>query len=271
MTALESFALGVIQGATEFLPVSSSGHLKLAEHFMGLTSETTLFDLYLHLATLLAVLVFFYKPVKTVLLGLAWPVLRNNPNLGPKSREGLRLTGLILLSAIPSGVLGVLYGHKLENLADSITFVGVNMVINGFILLSTLLVVKKRESASKPLNWKNALIVGFAQCLGILRGISRSGSTITAGLHAGLSPEDAGTFSFLLFVPTVIGAFLLELIKSKNAAPVPVPTLVIGFVAALITGLIALKALMFLLKKKAFYVFGIYTFLLGITVIFLGK
>ncbi len=265
MTPIESALLGIIQGATEFLPVSSSGHLRLAEHYMGFTGSSTLFDLYLHMATLVAVLLFFYKPVLKVLKGLAWPVLRNTEQ-ADESREGLRLAGLILLSAIPSGIVGVLWGNRLENLSDSVVFVGVNMVINGFILLSIPLSRKRRR---RPLNWKTVLVVGFAQCLGILRGISRSGSTITAGLHAGLSPEDAGTFSFLLFVPTVVGAFLLELLKSKGS-PEPFLILATGFVAALVTGLVALQVVMSLLKHGRLYWFGLYTLLLGTLVIILG-
>jgi undecaprenyl-diphosphatase len=262
MNTVQALILGVVQGFTEFLPVSSSGHLKLAEHYMGFTGSTTMFDLYLHLATLIAVLTYFYKPVFQVLRGLAWPILRTE-----ESWKGLRLAGLILLSAIPSGVLGVLYGHRLESLADSVTFVGINMVINGVILLSTLLI---RRAPWSRLNWKTALIIGFAQCLGILRGISRSGSTITAGMHAGLDPEEAGTFSFLLFVPTVTGAFLLELLKSHGAASVPGLSLATGFVAALITGWVALKFLMLMLKKRIFYVFGLYTLALGLMVIVVG-
>jgi len=265
MTPFQSAILGVIQGATEFLPVSSSGHLRLAEHYMGFTGSSSLFDLYLHMATLIAVLMFFYRPVLKVLKGLAWPILRNTAQ-AEESREGLRLAGLILLSAIPSGILGVLWGHKLENLSDSVVFVGVNMVINGFILLSILLTRKRRIFS---LTWKSALIVGFAQCLGILRGISRSGSTITAGLHAGLDPEEAGTFSFLLFVPTVVGAFLLELLKSKGS-PEPFPILATGFIAALVTGLIALKVVMSLLRRGSLYWFGLYTLALGIVIIVVG-
>jgi len=265
MNAIQSLILGVIQGATEFLPVSSSGHLRLAEHYMHLTGAGTLFDLYLHMATLIAVLIFFYKPVLKVLKGLAWPVLRNTSQAA-ESMEGLKLAGLVFLSAIPSGIVGVLWGHKLENLSDSVVFVGINMIINGFILLSILL-ARKREI--RPLTWKSALAVGFAQCLGIMRGISRSGSTIAAGLHAGLAPEEAGTFSFLLFVPTVTGAFLLELMKAKGS-PEPFPIMAAGFIAALITGLVALKVVMSLLKRGSIHWFGIYTLVLGITVIIIG-
>lgn len=265
MNAVQSSILGVIQGATEFLPVSSSGHLRLAEHYMGFTGSSTLFDLYLHLATLIAVLIFFHRPVLKVLKGLAWPILRNTDQ-AKESWEGLKLAGLVLLSAIPSGIVGVLWGHKLENLSDSVVFVGVNMVINGFILLSIPLSRKRRIRA---LDWKSALVVGFAQCLGIMRGISRSGSTIAAGLHAGLAPEEAGTFSFLLFVPTVIGAFLLELLKTKGS-PEPFLIIAAGFITALITGLIALKIVMSLLKRRTIYLFGVYTLILGTIVIILG-
>ena len=258
MTVIQAILLGILQGFTEFLPVSSSGHLKLAEHFFHIKGGGTYFDVLLHVATLLAVLIYLWRDVADVLIGFTYPFVKQDPFRAKKKKKGLYLAWYIILASIPAGILGVLFGDYLENLANSPVFVGANLIFTGLILLTIPLIKRKNYV---QLNWKNSFLVGVAQTLGILRGISRSGMTITAGLHLGLEPGEAGRFSFLIFIPAVTGAFLLELLKTHTTvAPIPA---IAGFIAAFVSGLLALKLIFSLLSSGKLYWFGPYCIIVG--------
>ena len=239
MTPIQGLILGLIQGLTEFLPVSSSGHLVIAQNLFKLNEPPVVFDILLHLATSLAVIIVIFNTLKNI---------------------NLKKIKLILIASLPAGVLGIFLNQEIEILFSSVKLVGFSLIITGLILFST----KKIDQKKSLLNSKNSLLIGLAQALAIIPGISRSGSTITAGLHQGLTPKDAFNFSFLISLPAIFGAQLLQLNKLGNLPSTQLPTLTIGFLAAFISGLFALKLLKrFVLNAKLHY-FGFYCLILGL-------
>lgn len=272
MDWLEAVLLGVLQGATEFLPVSSSGHLALAAHLFGALEPQTLFDLCLHLGTLVAVVGYFLRPIGDVLSGCAgWVASRvKGSSPAPRQVASFRIAGLVVLASLPAGVVGFTVGHDLEALAANPTVVGALLIANGCLLLTTLPMFLGR-TARIPLDrfpWMAALVVGLAQSLAILRGVSRSGTTITAARHLGLSPDDAARLSFFLFIPAILGALVLEFAGGWPEGGRMGPAQAwLGGGVALVTGVLALRLLMRVLRAGKLYWFGPYCIAVGLLTI----
>lgn len=238
MNIFWSGALGILQGLTEFLPVSSSGHLVLVQSLIpGFFQPGILLDVILHFGTLLAVLVFFWKDL---------------------FKLSFRYYLYLALATIPAVVVGFLIKDKADLLFGSIRVVGISLMVTGIINLLT----HKSKIGDKSLGLKNTFLVGIAQAIAIIPGISRSGSTIFAGVKQGISPREAARFSFLLSAPAIIGANVLE-IFSLGSVKVDVPVYLVGFVCAFLAGLIAIKLVIGFLEKKKFLVFAIYCLIVG--------
>ncbi len=254
MEYLKLAFLGVVQGLTEFLPISSSGHLVVIEKLINLHTGGIVVEVILHLATLLAV-VFYYRKE-----------LLNYIN-HPFSHDTLRIAFLVILGSIPAGIIGVLFNDQIERLFDSTIYVGVSFLITG----SFLFITKKQRHNENGITPQRALIIGAAQAFAIVPGISRSGSTIATALLLGISPQKAAFFSFMLLIPVTLGAGLLEFMKF-DASKIGIPTLalVTGFLCALISGLIALRTIVLLTKKGSLYKFSIYLFIVGILTILIS-
>ncbi|MBU1085108.1 MAG: undecaprenyl-diphosphate phosphatase [Candidatus Beckwithbacteria bacterium] len=246
MTPFQGLILGLIQGLTEFLPVSSSGHLVITQNLFQLTEPPIIFDILVHLATSLAVIIVIFNYLKNI---------------------NLTQIKLILIASIPAGVIGILLNQQIETLFSSLRLVSFSLIVTGLILFSTKKLAKKKSS----LNSKNSFFIGLAQALAIIPGISRSGSTITAGLHQGLTPKDAFNFSFLISLPAIFGAQLLQLNKLGNLSSAELPTLAIGFFTAFISGLLALKTFKKLVIKGKLSYFGFYCLALGCIVLFFAR
>lgn len=243
MTVLQSILLGAIQGVAEFLPISSSGHLALAAHFFGQTDVPLLFDVLLHVATLMAVLIVFRAPILGLFAVLGRFVLRK-PREGDD--EGLRMILAVIIGTAVTGAVGFALKDLVENLAP--LWISACMVLTGIILLvSGRYQPKKTVSVPTPLQ---GLIVGLAQGIGVIPGISRSGSTIAASLFSGLDRKKAGEFSFLLSIPAILAAFMLELKDADNlAGNVALLPLVIGMATAFAVGFVSLKFLLGLINR----------------------
>ena len=251
--------LAVLQGITEFLPVSSSGHLAVLSAVFGLNSdEGTAFSIVLHGGSLLAIVVFYFKTLLSLL-----------------KRENWRIIGLVIVGTIPAGVAGVIL--KVTKL-DELMFSDLLSIGMAFLVTASLLRLtgkaKMVQNAVMPLEkltLKQALIVGFSQMIAITPGISRSGSTIAVGTFAGLSFEAAATFSFLLAIPVIGGATLLELLSLVKAGGMvgrlSMMKLGTGFLVSAVSSFAALSLLVALVKKRKLSHFSWYLFLLGITVI----
>lgn len=264
-------ALAALQGLTEFLPVSSSGHLRLLSEVFGVDEPQTLFDILLHVGTLVAVVVVYRAVFGRMLRAVVGVALRPSTARAAFAADAdLRLFVYATLGTIPTGLIAIAFGDHLEAFSADIGVVGAALVVNGFILLAlrALTIGRWRASAERPrrglaeLRLSDALVIGVAQGFGIIRGISRSGSTITAGLATGLDQSAAATFSFVLSVPAILGALVLKLDVDALGEGGLAPALV-GAVVAAVVGTVALLALLRLLRGGHLHHFAWYCFALG--------
>jgi undecaprenyl-diphosphatase len=278
MEVWEGILLGILQGLTEFLPVSSSGHLVIAGHFFGLSEGGITFGVLVHLATLIAVFIVFWDDIIDIFKGL-YSILLSLLRLKDEKISTLlrhdsqvKLVALLLIGSIPAGIAGLLFKDFFEELFKSPVVTGFMLLVTGGILwLASRL--SNRLKIVEDMTSGDALLIGVAQAVAIFPGISRSGSTITGGLLRGLNRENAARFSFLLSIPVIGGAALLEsreLIRAITS-PEEVSALVAGFIAALISGYIAIKFLLSILKKGRLHFFSYYCWALGILTILFAR
>ena len=254
MNWFEALALAVIQGLTEFIPVSSSGHLVLAQTFFGIEPATAfLYDIVLHLGTAAAALAFYRREVAEVLRGLL-PPYRQAP---PELREARRLLLLLVAATVPTAVIGLSFKDFFEGLFASPRAVVAALAVTGAFLVASARLPATTLALSRAPWWK-AVLIGVAQGIAIVPGISRSGSTIVAGLAAGLRREDAVRFSFLLFLPAILGATLLELRHPPAGASVPPALAAAGFAAAAATGYLAILLVLRWTRAGKLWQFGLY-------------
>ncbi len=258
MTYLNAVILGVVQGIAEFLPVSSSGHLAVLQYFMHLGDVPLLFDVLLHIATLLVVCIIFYKRLWALIK--SWPALFKKEKTDDE-KENLRLTGVILVATFFTGLLG-LFIEKLQ-VDQYVTIIYIFFIVTGIILLAS-----RRWGGSDgytKVGIKHGVITGIAQGFGVLPGISRSGITISAALLSGMTREKAGEYSFLISIPAILGALVLQLKDSGSLmSSVSTGTIAAGMISAFVVGLISLKVLLRLIRKGNLYVFSFYLIPLGI-------
>lgn len=239
MNIFQAIILGVVQGLTEFLPVSSSGHLVITQKLFGFGEPPIFFDILVHVATLSALLVFFLKDLKH---------LNNN------------LIKTIVIGSIPTMLIGLVLNQNKHALFNSLPIVGFGLIVTSIFLFSTYWLAEKNRLKISVLD---ALVVGTMQGLAIIPGISRSGATIVTSLWLGLRQDQAFRFSFLLSVPAIVGAQLLELKDISTLSINPLP-LLIGFSAAFITGFFALSLLKSILTHNKLHLFGFYTLLVSL-------
>ncbi|SFT82327.1 undecaprenyl-diphosphatase [Lishizhenia tianjinensis] len=263
MDILDAIILGLIQGLTEFLPVSSSGHIFLGQVMMQkFSEEPLLFTIVLHLATALSTVVIFWKDIISIFKGLFQ--FKNNAET--------KFSLYIVLSMIPAGIVGL----TLDDLIDSITqkdnqYFG--LIIVGACLLFTaalLYFTEKSKTQTKEINAKNAFIIGVAQAIAVLPGISRSGSTIATGILLGVNREKMARFSFLMVLPLIVGAMLKkgkDYIDAGGENTIETLPLIVGFIVAFFTGLVACKWMIALVKKAKLTSFAIYCAAAGIVAI----
>ncbi|MDC7232425.1 MAG: undecaprenyl-diphosphate phosphatase [Spirochaetales bacterium] len=258
MSYVQAVILGIIQGVTEFLPVSSSGHLLMIRHWMGLGEIPVLFDVLLHVATLIVVLVMFRKKVIDLLASLFRWIVRKADE---QDMRNMKLIAVILLAVFITGVLGLAISEL--NVAETPKVVFPLYLVTASLLWYTRKAKEGREY--RDLNFKDGLFTGVAQGIGVLPGISRSGITISAGLYRGMNRDVAAEYSFLISIPAILGALLLDLkdgVELMNSISLPV--LAVSFTAALISGFMALWILVRLINSGKFYYFCFYLVPLGI-------
>jgi len=258
MTLLQAALLGLIQGLTEFLPVSSSGHLVLARALMDLNEVPVLFDVLLHVATLLVVVWVFRRK-------LGWLLASLFRFFGRRTREddgsNLRLILRLLVATAVTAMLA--YAVSALRVCESPIIVSTFLMLTALILLSTINI--KGEKKIEELSWVGTLAIGAAQGFGVLPGISRSGITIASGLIVGLDRRATGEFSFLLLIPAVGGALLLSLREGAELSnTVPIASLSVGFAVALVVGYASLKLLLWLIDRGRLWLFALYLIPVGI-------
>lgn len=246
ISLLESLLLGVIQGITEWLPISSSGHLALLHNLFGF--QDLPFDVFLHFASIFAVLVIFRKDIIKL--------------FNFKDKSNLKYIGLLIIALIPAGIFGVFFKDQIENFFSSLFYLGIFFMLSGIIVYST----KFSNSTKENPTFFDSIFIGFFQALAILPGISRSGATISSSLFRGLKKDSAVKFSFLLAIPLVLGATILEA-KDIILGDINYSLLLISFAVTFLVSIITIKILLKLIQNKKFYVFGIYNFVLGILIL----
>jgi undecaprenyl-diphosphatase len=261
MDILDAIILGVIQGFTEFLPVSSSGHLELGKAILGdnsIPEESLLFTVILHFATALSTIVVFRKDIveiSTSLLQFSW-------------NEDTQFVSKIVISMLPAVVVGLLFEKELES------FFGGNIAFVGTMLLVTALLLwlaDRPKNTSKPVTFKNALIIGIAQAIAMLPGISRSGATISSSVLLGNDKGKAARFSFLMVIPLIFGKIAKDILGGElTTEATNFTTLGIGFIAAFSSGLIACTWMIKLVKKSKLSYFSVYCVVLGLLAIGFG-
>lgn len=278
MTVLQGFLLGILQGVAEFLPISSSGHLALAQSLFGLEDVPLLYDIFLHMATLLAVTIYFWPKIWALLKCFGrWITKKQksdnqvqsseNDLLCPTDKIGQKTIIAIILTTAITGTFGIFTSKLIPDL-------GVKFVCGGFLVTSALLIIssimEKRQSAKGPqgftgISIKQSIIIGIMQGFGTLPGISRSGSTIAGALFGGVNRSLAGEFSFIVSIPAILGAFILELkdlgqmSSSIGAAPI-----IAGCISSFAVGYFSLSVLMKIIKKGKLQWFAAYLIPAGI-------
>jgi undecaprenyl-diphosphatase len=255
MGIIEAIILGVVQGLTEFLPVSSSGHLEIAKELLNVSEQeqNLLMTVVLHAATALSTIVIFRKDIIQIIAGL----------FQFKWNEEAQFSVKIILSMIPAAIVGLFFEDEIESLfGGQIVLVGSMLLLTGLLLF----LADKAKKTDKKVSILNAILIGISQAIAILPGISRSGATISTSVLLGVDREKAARFSFLMVVPLILGKMAKDMLSgdlvsdSSNILP-----LVLGFIAAFITGLIACKWMIRLVKKSQLKYFAYYCFAVGIT------
>jgi len=254
MGRLEALFLGIIQGLTEFLPVSSSGHLELAKAVFGddsLPEESLLFTVVLHFATALATIIVFRHDIFAIVRGLFQ--FENN--------EQFRLSLSIVISMIPAALVGVFFNDFIESLFNGqVLLVGSMLIITGLLLIFA----NNAKSGHKKVNYTRAIIVGIAQAIAILPGISRSGATISTALLLGMDKDRAARFSFLMVVPLIFGKMAKDILDGAFDVTVIQPMhLMLGFGGAFVTGLWACAWMLDIVKRASLNYFALYCFIIG--------
>ncbi len=263
MDILYAIFLGILQGATEFLPVSSSAHLVLAEHFFGIESGGLTFDVVLHMATLLAILAYFRKDFVNLTLALFGQF---TPERGPEQRL---MAIYICFATVPAVVFGLAIGDFAETTLRSPKLIACTLSVAGLVLWYAERIGKRQRTIGQ-MNFKDAMIVGCCQALALIPGVSRSGSTITAGLFLGLERDAAARFSFLLSAPIVLGAGsykILKLLTGPGLDTGQMSFYMAGFFASALSGYGFISLLMKLVQKHSLAVFAYYRFFLSALVV----
>ncbi len=268
MSYFDAFILGLVQGLTEFLPVSSSGHLVLGQEVLGvLQADNITFEVFVHFGTLFSILAIFWKDVLRILSSLFKGVKQPSKiSSFLKEDEHFKLAVLIVVGSIPAAIIGLSFKPYVERAFSDVNLVGVMLMVTGLVLFLTRLA---RPKPDKLVGWGTAIFIGFAQALAVMPGISRAGMTISAGLFAGVAREEAARYSFLLALPAIFGATLLETFEITSA-PLEkqfIIVLIIGTIAAFIAGYIAIKTIFIVLKRDKFSYFSFYCLTVGLIVI----
>jgi len=250
VSIIQAIVLSIIQSITEWLPISSSGHLALMHHFFGF--QNLAFDVYLHFASILAVIFVFRKDIIEI--------------LKLNKRKNLKYILFLIIALIPIAIVGFGFRDSIEAAFANMFALGIFFIISGAIVFSTKFFKEGKSKESSKVGFWNSIYVGIFQALAILPGISRSGATISAGLFSGLNKEQAIKFSFLLAIPAILGATIVKM-GSLAVSGISIWTLIISFIITFVVSVLAIKVLLKIIRKRGFYWFGVYNILVGIIIL----
>ncbi len=270
MNIYEAALLGAVQGLTEFLPVSSSGHLVLVQHWLGARREMLMFDILVHWGTMLAMFAYFRREITQLTLQ-SLLFLWKRPRCGEVRETFLRkypfaLTGwLVVLSTLATGIVGLFCKDIFERLFESVLAVGIAWIVMAvFLIASSRIKNLERERTLEQMHHQDAFLIGLAQGVALIPGISRSGSTILTGLWCGLEKRDAARYSFLMGMPAILGVGLLEGRRALDFISQQPQVAAVGFFVSAIVGYLAIMLLMRILQRGKYSLFGYYCLAAGI-------
>jgi len=244
MNVIEAIILGIIQGLAEFLPISSSGHLALGHHFFGLQEEGLLFSIVVHVATLVPVFVVFWKDI--------WAILR---------RPFRKITLMLIVATVPAAIVGFFFEDAVEAVFSTLTYLSIGFLFTGIILLISDR-FKKGKKTTETMSWLDTVIMGIAQAIAIMPGISRSGTVIVAALSRGVERAEAAKFAFLMSIPIILGATVLQVFNVARGdiylGDINFVAFGAGFASAAVSGYLAIKLMLAAVRKAKFSYFAIY-------------
>lgn len=273
MPLFKAIILGAVQGLTEFLPVSSSGHLVIFQYLFNLRESEILFDVGVHMGTLVAVIIFFRKDLHSIMASVFRffnGILKKKLSLADATQDpDIKLALLIIVGTVPTVILGLFFHTIVDRIFSSVILVGLMLIVTGLLLLMTVRIKNNRKTITN-FSIKEALTIGLMQGISILPGISRSGSTIAVGLFMGLERETAARFSFLLSIPAIIGATILEFKDISIYPSAQIISTLIGAFTSCLVGYGALGFLLFIVKKGRLHFFAPYCFAVGIIALIIG-
>jgi undecaprenyl-diphosphatase len=258
MNIFQAIIYGIIQGITEFLPISSTAHLNIAQHFMSPNASTEsmrIVDVSLHLGTLAAVIIFFFKD---------WINLFHKGFTKPKSKDG-KLFWYIILATIPAGILALIFNKKSEAISNNLIIISIALIVLGIVLYFADKQSEKNVHLDN-VGLTNSLLIGVSQAFALIPGVSRSGITMTTGRLLKIDRESAAKFTFLLSTPTLLGAGIFK-VKDIIHSNIPILPFVIGILTSAIVGAFCIKFLLDFIKTKGFAVFAIYRCILGVAIL----
>lgn len=257
MSGIEAIILGIVQGLTEFLPVSSSGHLTIAKEIFGIQTSNLSFEVVVHAATVCSTIVAFRKEIMDLLKGFF------NMQMNPQKEYIFK----IAVSMIPVFIVGVFFKDEVESIFGSgLMIVGCMLLVTAALLSLSEWLSKRNAGGGHPVTFKDAVIIGIAQACAVLPGLSRSGSTISVGLMLGVKKEDVAQFSFLMVLVPILGEAFLELVGgefSGAASGIPPVSLALGFVSAFLSGLFACTLMVNIVKRAKLWLFAVYCVIAG--------
>ena len=267
MTIIQAIILGIVQGLTEFIPVSSSAHLVLVPYLLDWSIDPDInfiFDVLVQVGTLVSVIIYFRKELGVIITAFFTGILNKHPFKDPQAQLGWYL----ILATIPAALVGIALIDQVEQAFNSPIATAIFLIFTALLLTGAELIGKRIRPLDK-LNWIDAIWIGFFQAISIFPGISRSGATISGGLFRNLDRKSAASFSFLMSIPVMIAAGLvasLDLFQTPNLSQMLIP-IIIGFITSAIVGYLAIRWLLAYLAHRSLYVFAIYCAVLGLLVI----
>jgi len=256
MSVGESIFLGILQGITEFLPVSSSGHLVLFQNILGIKTPEIFFDTMVHFGTFFAILFFFFQNIKHFLKDLIKEIK------GGEGRENINFFLYLIVGTLPIVILGILLQEKIDEIFNSLRIVGFSFLFTSLILFLTYFFQKQKKIVN--LNFINSFFIGLFQAVALFPGVSRSGVTISAGIFSKIDKEKIFQFSFYLGAIAILGATIMQIPEIQNLNQNQIIASLIGFLVSLLVGYFALVLLKRVFISNKFYLFGFYTLIAGI-------
>ena len=252
MSMLEIIVLGIIQGITEFLPISSSGHLVIAQIILGIKSPGNTLEVLFHFGTLMSVVFVFFEDIKQIFSTM-------------NEKNNQLFIFYIIIATLPAIFAGLLLKDYFLKIFDNVHLVGIALCLTGILLILS----KRFKNNQKAISFSSSILVGVMQAIAIIPGISRSGSTISICMYLGIPPKEAARFSFLLSIPVILGASILGFLEIESINTLNNLTLIVAIITSFITGVLALKFLLRILEAGSFHFFGFYCLIAGVSTIFI--